>query len=223
MPEVHIVGQIAGGWGFDEYDIYTKWRLVTGDRWRLLDGEISGRTWLAERKTHVDMAVWNEPIGASFACSTLQGWPKLLLQVHQADIHGRIDLAGYGLCTIPTAPGKHKREIAVWRPRGTEDEHFSAWLLGGNPRYVDPSVVLSTASRFGHATVSRGVVEVEINVVLKGFDGSVHFVPRAVEDAADSSNSACRECKTTEEAQRDAETRGKPQAPIKSAAFPASP
>ena len=35
-----------------------------------------------------------------------QGWPRLVFQVSRLDDYGRLDLAGYGFCHIPTAPGE---------------------------------------------------------------------------------------------------------------------
>jgi len=181
MPEVHIVGYIRGATGFDKQAVFAKWRIeARSDRWRHLEGETSGRTWLAERKTSVDDAVWNEPLNLSFASTGIQGWPKLFLSVFNSDTHNRIDLAGYGFCAIPCSPGSHVREVVLWRPRGTWCENFVAKFLGGRPQYDRPEVVMTGDSRFNHRCVSTGVVEVEFNIALKGFDRNVVSSPVAM-------------------------------------------
>jgi B9 domain-containing protein 2 len=48
----------------------------------------------------------------------VSGWPKLNIEVHRQDKFGRRDLAGYGVCHIPSSPGTHTINVPIWRPAG---------------------------------------------------------------------------------------------------------
>jgi B9 domain-containing protein 2 len=154
------------------------------------------------------VAEWNEPLDLSFACTSLMGWPKLSIQVYQSDFWGRIDLgeiqrvlvfacslltapaAGYAWCHVPTTAGKHVVELVVSRPRGSWWDDVSAYFLGGTPRYEKPQVVLGGESRFGHRTVSTGLVEVEMNVVFKGFQRNI----KTAAEPEDDNSTLCDGC-----------------------------
>jgi len=193
MPEVHIQGQIKGARGFDNRDVFAKWKIVAGsDKWRILDGDAAGRTWLAEQKDEDEMATWNEPLDVSFVCSELQGWPKMMLQVFQTDEFGQVLFGGYGFCFVPTSPGVHLVEMAVFRPRGTLLEAFAASFLGTNQCYENPDVVMSGESRFGHHTISAGVIDLEFEIAIKGFGDHIQFEPDLTDDEKNSS--LCHEC-----------------------------
>lgn len=52
----------------------------------------------------------------TYAVSGLDGWPKLLLEVGFVDSFGRNDVAGYGFCFVPSAPGHHNIDVQIFRP-----------------------------------------------------------------------------------------------------------
>jgi B9 domain-containing protein 2 len=62
-------------------------------------------------------------------------------------MHGRTLLAGYGFCHVPVSPGEHKLDVAVWRPKGTALEEFSAFFLGGHSHLREPQIVDSEEDR----------------------------------------------------------------------------
>ena len=49
-PIVHILGQILGATGFKRHRLFGKWKIEGSDKWRLLDGEQDGQTWVAEKR-----------------------------------------------------------------------------------------------------------------------------------------------------------------------------
>lgn len=57
----------------------------------------------------------------------MSGWPKLNLQVWAVDGDGRPDICGYGVVTMPTAPGIYDLECPLWAPEGTSCEHASRY------------------------------------------------------------------------------------------------
>ncbi len=94
--QVHFIGEVAGATGFAERALFAKWKIEpSSDKWRVLDGQTSGRTCLAERDASEDIGLWNDPINVGFASSGLQGWPKLRLEIYSTDAHGAIDLGSF--------------------------------------------------------------------------------------------------------------------------------
>jgi len=181
MPEVHFIGEIVGATGLEAPNLFAKWKIeastsTLATSWRVLDGESTGRTWLAQRgDDNLEMGVWNEPIDVNFACTSIAGWPKMMLEIYNTDSDDQVDLAGYGWCHMPTTPGEHAREIPVFRPGGSTYDDIAALFVGGHPRYQDPSVILTPDSRAGHGVHSVGIVTLNVNVVLRGFGGNVVF------------------------------------------------
>jgi len=46
---VVFTGELVGAHGFQGRSVFAKWRLMTvGDAWRIMKGEASGRTWIAD-------------------------------------------------------------------------------------------------------------------------------------------------------------------------------
>lgn len=117
-----------------------------------------------------EIAIWNSPFDLTFAFTSTDGWPQLLLTVFETDRYERQDLGGYGVMRLPTTPGRHIRQVPITRPRGTWGDAFTAYFVGGRPRYDHPNVLLTGDSRYGHDTVSMGLIEIEVSVILQGFD-----------------------------------------------------
>ena len=120
--------------------------------------------------------MFSQAIDVSFAVSGMDGWPKLLLEVGFVDEFERMDLAGYGMCFIPSQPGEHIVDVQIFRPAPTLAQSVSCFFLGGYPRYVDPSVILAGAPRYEHYTNSVGSIQANFEILCKGFgDVGVHL------------------------------------------------
>lgn len=83
--------------------------------------------------------------------------------------------AGYGWCHLPTTPGEHALDIVAFRPRGSVYDDVVAYFVGGTPRYEDPSVITTTASREGHLVKSVGMVRIEMQVIHRNFGSNLVF------------------------------------------------
>jgi B9 domain-containing protein 2 len=82
---------------------YLEW----GRAWSFLEGEESSQTQYAASDDGV--LVWNHPIDVHFASASMQGWPRIVVQLWELDEFGRSILAGYGFMHLPTNPGElHK-------------------------------------------------------------------------------------------------------------------
>eukprot|EP00937_MAST-01D_sp_MAST-1D-sp2_P005386 g5386.t1 len=78
------------------------------------------------------------------------------------------DIAGYGFCYVPSAPGEHSTDIVLWRPAGNGMEQLRAYFLGAHPKLQDPTVASHEGDRFELQTSTTGRVHVRFQVMLRG-------------------------------------------------------
>ena len=71
-------------------------------------------------------ALLAHPIDMHYSVKGIDGWPRLRLEVYGVDIYGRVELAGYGCCIVPTSAGTHELRCATWKPCGSLREQFSS-------------------------------------------------------------------------------------------------
>ncbi|KAG3185389.1 hypothetical protein PC128_g13311 [Phytophthora cactorum] len=177
QPEVHLIGEIVSGHGFEAAGGLTcKWRVECGSKWSLIAGDQFGQTQLdypstAPWTSDPDVAVWSHPIDLHFATSAFQGWPKLLFQVWRADSNMKLHVVGYGFVSVPFAAGQHKLWVSLWRPLGSTMEELDVQLLGRTPELKSDDVLFNAAwsERCRLRTVSTGRVLVHIGVLLRHF------------------------------------------------------
>jgi B9 domain-containing protein 2 len=172
MAELHIIGEICGGRGMGGGSMFCVFEVVTGVQWAHIEGHDAGSTHVSYWNPH---PVWAHPIDLHYTMQSVQGWPKVSLQVWSVDEYGRKDLMGYGTCHVPL-PSKdtHTIEVAMWKPTYW---HPSGWvrmwrqfrqgLLGGNPILRDDSLVHGSDSRFKLHSVNAGTVVVRLTVLTK--------------------------------------------------------
>ncbi|NXS61979.1 B9D2 protein, partial [Brachypteracias leptosomus] len=119
-----------------------------GSAWKLLSGSTSGQTQVDDPQAD-DVAYWSHPLDVHWATKGLQGsWPKILLQVWHQDELGRCEVLGYGVCPVPATPGDHILTCDTWRPRGTWDQRWRSWFLGGGPQLLAPESAAPAPDRF---------------------------------------------------------------------------
>ena len=129
MAELHIVGSIDSGHGVAEAaglsDLFLKWTLESGPNFRVVQGLSTGQTH-CDHPDDAEAAVWSHPLDVHYTLKGIDGWPRISLEVWGVDRFGRNELAGYGVCMVPTTPGLHRLECATWRPSGTLREQLSS-------------------------------------------------------------------------------------------------
>ena len=120
--------------------------------------------------------VWAHPLEFHCRSKLLSGWPRLLLEVFQLDSHGRNDLVGYGIVDLPKISGSHELECATWRPRGTRQQEYSAFFLGGHPRLSATGLQVLYRDAWDHrcqlTTVPSGTVYLQVDVLMKNYDAN---------------------------------------------------
>mmetsp|Transcript_6199 Transcript_6199/g.20339 ORF Transcript_6199/g.20339 Transcript_6199/m.20339 type:complete len:176 (+) Transcript_6199:33-560(+) len=166
MAELHVVGQVLGGSGFQLDNLFCKWFIETGSNFRLLQGLTGGQTH-CDYPNADEAAVWGHPIDVHWTLKGIDGWPRLQVEVWGVDQFGRCELAGYGCCIVPTSPGAHQLTVHTWRPCGTMHEQITSFFLGGVPTLKHREVISSPVDRFRLHTESSGEVHVRVCVVSK--------------------------------------------------------
>ncbi|XP_024942931.1 tectonic-3 [Cephus cinctus] len=117
MAELHIIGQISSAKNFEQPHLFCKWSFHTGGGWKLISGNIEGQTQEC-CDSYTESPVFDHPLDLHYTTQTLQGSPKLLLQIFCRDNHSRILFVAYGVSTIPLTPGFHSIECYTWKPIG---------------------------------------------------------------------------------------------------------
>lgn len=174
MPQVHVIGEILGATGFERKGIYCTYEFsFDNEKWRVVEGDVAGRSWIAVRHEEEPFAIWNQPVNISFSSVSVLGWPRIKVEVYEIDDYDRTILGGYGFVYVPVAPGRHKLQCYIARPRGSLLEEVNGAFLGGHNRYLEPNAVMSPKSRQGHATLSRGVVHLDFHIAVKDFNKEV--------------------------------------------------
>jgi B9 domain-containing protein 2 len=183
-PELHIIGEIVGASSLDPNgdaagNAFCAWELKTGRYWNCVGGHESGQTQvdypdsLDESDAGSGMAVWNHPMDVHYFTKTVEGWPRLSLEVWQLDTFGGKQVLGYGFANVPSAPGSHELAVHLWRPCGTHREEMAEWFLGQAPQLVDRAVVHSSAKakedRHRLTTKAAGTVHVRVEVIARNF------------------------------------------------------
>mmetsp|Transcript_6356 Transcript_6356/g.19782 ORF Transcript_6356/g.19782 Transcript_6356/m.19782 type:complete len:127 (+) Transcript_6356:65-445(+) len=125
MAELHLVGQLLGGGGFQLNNLFCKFTIEAGANFRLLQGLTTGQTH-CDYPNADEPAVWAHPIDVHWSLKGIDGWPKLLIEVWGVDQFGRCELAGYGCCMVPTHAGTHELTVRTWRPCGNLREQITS-------------------------------------------------------------------------------------------------
>ena len=168
MAELHVIGEIVGGVGFEASRLFCRWGAVSGRNWDLLEGIEQGQTHI-DYPEEGEFAVWSHPIDLHYACRGIVGWPKLHFQVWGQDAHGRNEICGYGFCHVPTAPGQHEIKCTTWCPEGTKGEQLSSFFVGGAPRLKLEEVCYNGGDRYRLQTKSSGLVVLKLSIIMKDF------------------------------------------------------
>lgn len=176
---------------------YLEW----GKSWSFLAGEESSQTQYSAQDDD-GVQVFNHPIDAHFAAASMQGWPRIIMQVWELDEYGRSILSGYGFAHLPTNPGHHELEVRCWRPSGSMREELESFFLGTSSCVVDENVIFGKAweKRSQLVTVSSGVVSLSnssVDVIRFAalINAPSHFLLRLGEDERERHSSLLQRAK----------------------------
>ncbi|KAL3827456.1 hypothetical protein ACHAXA_003190 [Cyclostephanos tholiformis] len=189
IPEVHILGELSEGVGFKDTFVSCKWinprgngifllrrYLEWGKAWSLLAGDESSQTQYSAASTD-GVHIWNHPIDVHFATASIQGWPRIIIQICELDEYGRSILSGYGFTHLPTNPGYHELEVHCWRPSGSLIEELNSFFLGTSACLADERIIFGKAweTRSQLNTVSSGIVSAMPRECFLHVHSEIHF------------------------------------------------
>lgn len=166
MAELHLVGQLVGADGYPLPSLFCKWSFEVGSNFRLLQGTTSGQT-QCDMPPEGEMALLAHPLDVHYAVKGIDGWPRLRLEVYGVDSYGRVELAGYGCCIVPTSAGTHELRCPTWRPCGSVREQISSFFLGGGLRLKNKGLITAPTDRFRLQTEPAGEVLLQLSVLPK--------------------------------------------------------
>ncbi|CAN0053287.1 unnamed protein product, partial [Discosporangium mesarthrocarpum] len=175
---VHVIGEIIGAVGFSNPRLYAHFRLVSDpEHWYVLRGREEGFTQVDQSAVSSSgsalggNAIWNHPLDIHYGTDSVEGWPRLLLEVWYLDDFDRNELAGYGMCFVPPSPGSYRLDCATWRPQGSFTDKLLAKFLGAPPQLREASTAALGADRAELMTDSAGTALVQLEVLVSGFAG----------------------------------------------------
>ncbi|KAL0216418.1 hypothetical protein P9112_008602 [Eukaryota sp. TZLM1-RC] len=167
MAEVFLIGNIQGTSSLKGNYCSCQFSLHLGNNWELVEGATEGRTQMA--KLHEGSSIWQHPIDIHLAAHTFADWPKLLFRVYCRDFFETDGFAGYGLLQVPSHAGHHKLDVPLWRPEGSFKHKLEGTLLGGHPEFEKTNFLFQDSLPTINV-VSVGSLQLELNVVHRGFD-----------------------------------------------------
>nr|CCC94653.1 conserved hypothetical protein [Trypanosoma congolense IL3000] len=177
MAELHIIGDLTFGEGFDGKKCFCMFEIVTGDCWDVVEGRTTGCTHIMESGADNSVS-WCFPIDVHFTLNAVEGWPKISLQVWAVDRYGRKELAGYGVAFVPPPCDKEQEvRVETWRPCFWSPNPFVRLytslreaVIGGGPVLCDTAMIHTNDERFKLRTISSGTVYLQLSVLSRGIE-----------------------------------------------------
>lgn len=170
MAELHLFGQVVGGFGFEPGSkLSCHWKLSSGGGWRVVEGIVEGFTQLDNPQAG-DIAFWSHPIDVHFIATGISGWPKIELEVWKQDDFGRVSLSSYGCLHVPSEPGNHVITCMTWKPLGNFVDQLFSLFTGGSLQLHDSNLISDPAERPRLQTSASGQVTFSLNIISKNFE-----------------------------------------------------
>ena len=140
------------------------------DDWVLESGEASDISTKCHSSS--DLFVFNLPIRCGFSSSTPFGWPRLVVSVFETDWRGRDVILGYGTVSVPSQPGRHRREILLVAPATSSWwERLVNWISGERRIFTNPLTFFTKpqSNRETVVAVTTGCsLDIEFNIIITG-------------------------------------------------------
>lgn len=171
MAELHIIGQVLDAKHFEEPNLFCKWSIQTGPFWKVLEGAPEGETSTDRSRFEHNKSVFCAPIDLHLALRSIQGWPKLHVEIYSVTPFDRFYPVGFGFAHLPIRPGAHQLELPTWKvaPNTVLDSVQQKFHAGGLT-VAKSDLIYSGVERYKLKTLSSGVVRVELMLIFKDFD-----------------------------------------------------
>mmetsp|Transcript_13682 Transcript_13682/g.36879 ORF Transcript_13682/g.36879 Transcript_13682/m.36879 type:complete len:225 (+) Transcript_13682:72-746(+) len=121
--ELHYIGELEAGLGFPNVaqneGLFVDYSVQAGGEWVPIarsEGYV-GQTQSAYADAE-GIHVFNHPLDFHFVAASLEGWPRLSLQVLRLDPAGCVETVSYGSTALPVTPGHVELACCTWTPVG---------------------------------------------------------------------------------------------------------
>ena len=170
-PQIFIMGRILNASGFDSEELYLKYEIKFGPNFNVLNGFTSGETFqsISYEEDNINVVNFDQPLSLNLSCTSINGWPKIFVEVWSSDSEGKNCLIGYGTGFIPVKSGFSKMTINCWRPINGNSTSLEERFLNNNNEFNDKSAVYSTMEKFGVNSLSTGQINIELELIFKDF------------------------------------------------------
>eukprot|EP00823_Brevimastigomonas_motovehiculus_P007261 TRINITY_DN6277_c0_g1_i1.p1 TRINITY_DN6277_c0_g1~~TRINITY_DN6277_c0_g1_i1.p1 ORF type:complete len:207 (+),score=23.36 TRINITY_DN6277_c0_g1_i1:99-719(+) len=170
-PELHVIGEVVGASEIDSDNAFCSYQVHTSHRtWTCVGGELKGQTQVDYPESG-EMFVWNQPLDAHYFSKSVQGWPRIILEVGKLDDFGAQSLVGYGFTHIPMQSGEHDIEIPIWRPVGNPSQEVEEYYLNTAPYLLNTELIHNPTKakeeRCWLKTKSAGRVHLHLEIILR--------------------------------------------------------
>ncbi|XP_015111822.1 B9 domain-containing protein 2 [Diachasma alloeum] len=169
MAELHVFGELAYAENFKQATLFCKWSFHAGNGWKLINGNPEGQTQECQN-LYTGKPTWSHPIDLHYSTQSIQGAPKLLIQVFCRDNYGRILFIAYGICPVPLTPGFHEVKCHTWKPIGNWQDRLRDRFLGMSLQLKTPNLLTNGTDRFELLTESMGTVHLEFHILTQNFN-----------------------------------------------------
>ncbi|XP_037959524.1 B9 domain-containing protein 2 [Teleopsis dalmanni] len=169
MAELHIIGEISKAIDFVEPHIYCKWSLQSGSAWKLIQGDTEGQTVIGTNRLY-QTSDFTQPLDIHLTTASLQGWPKLHVEIYAVNVLNKSWPVGYGFAHIPTRPGTHKLEIPTWKIAPTSFlESVQEKFGGGGLALSKADLVFTGLERYKLQTRTSGKILIDLYLICRNF------------------------------------------------------
>jgi hypothetical protein len=120
------------------------------------------------------MYAFNHPLDLHFISTSIEGWPRLHLQVLRLDMAGCVDTVAYGAVALPMHPGHTELECRTWTPVGPSvlGEACVLHRVGGAPALHEEAYanILQgnlPEQRSQMVTTTSGIVRISVDTIFR--------------------------------------------------------
>lgn len=188
MADLYIIGQILSASDFVEPNLFCVWSLQFGKNWTCVEGENKSTYQLpvfntpclpgtteGQSITDISRVVDNQsifihPLDIHLSSLSIQGWPKLHVEVWTKNSLNQCWPVGYGVAHIPSQPGKHRLTISTWKlTTNSLWDEVTDKFHGGGFSLNKSDFIYSGSDRYRITTKTSGSVSVDLMIVLQNF------------------------------------------------------
>ena len=171
--QLQVTGQFESGEFPYSDGISLKFEFVTGNRWKVVEGQTTGTSQYGFKgHGHDRRIVWNYPFDITYAWTNIKEWPQIIVYWIGKDFLRRNIIQAYGCVHVPTQPGKHTRHIRLFTPiTSSLITSFLGWVTGTHAEYKDASNLLSKGEgREVTRVQSAGTMKISFQITQRNLE-----------------------------------------------------